>query len=60
MAKKRIPRLSPEEEAERDERLRRIREMLTERGARLQADRQALEQARARRRRLFPFFRAGG
>jgi hypothetical protein len=59
MAKKKIPRLSSEEEAERDARLERIREMLAEREARLQAEKEALEQARVRRRRLFPFFRSG-
>lgn len=59
MAKRRIPKTTPEEEAEFDERTRRIEATLKELAARREADRQALEQTRARRRRLFPFFRGG-
>ena len=59
MAKRRIPKTTPEEEAEFDERTRRIHAHLEELHERIEAEKRALEQTRARRRRLFPFFRAG-
>lgn len=58
MARKRIPRLSPEQEAELDARLQRVRERLLEWEQRIEAEKQARERADARRRRLFPFFRS--
>ena len=57
--KRKIPKTTPEEEAEFDERRMRIRARLEELDERIEAEKQTLEQSRTRRRRLFPFFRSG-